>query len=200
MRPFGGWGYRQCQVEVDPMDYRPYTITPTDVPTVFSDDILLARPRWELLKIDYDYDDVVFLDHVLALVKAGAVDVRAFVIEFNDARGRGAIFQRVHELGYTVYKLNVHEGRRFFNADGYDIVNGFMPVGLDARRWTEVFMQRGIKSALRLAKGLSDAEYDDMLSGEIPEFFITRDELAEPAIPNQSKVPFAMMHGSPPSC
>ena len=190
---FDGYGYRQCQV--DALGQAPLTITPCEARVVYVDEILLAHPRWELLKIDYDADDVDLLAHVLELVAAGAVDVRAFVIEFNDCRGKGHVLQRAHELGYTAYLLNVHLNRRFFDATGHDVVNGYLPVDLGAPLWEEVFWQRGIKVMYKLAKGLSLDQYNEAIGGEIPEFLFTRDTFDEPCVPNESKTPFQRQHG-----
>lgn len=191
-----GSGYRQCQI--DALEQAPLTVTPSEAPVLFIDDILLRRPRWELLKVDFDAFDVDLLAHVLEHVAAGAVDVRAFVIEFNDARGKGRVLQRAHELGYTVYLLNVHLNRRFFDAKGHDIVNHYKPINLGPlmppSTWEEVFWQRGMKVAYKLVKGLSVDVYNMMLDGEIPEFLLTRDVFEEPCIPNESKLPFQPQH------
>jgi hypothetical protein len=88
-----------------------------------------------------------------------------------------------------VYKLNVHENRRFFSSDGWDIVSNFKPLRLPPYL-KEVQARRSMRFAYELIKGRSNEEYQDLFEGEIPECVITREDWAEPAIPNTEKVPF----------
>lgn len=180
-------GFRQCDSEEIEGSYVRATETDSrDVPLVLIDTYLLQRPVWDLVKIDIDYHDVDLLARCAALVEQGRVDIRSFVIEWNDGRGYAPLVRRLHALNYTIYKLNVHDNRRVFNARGVDVASRFGPINLE---WyfDEVYGQRHLRYAFKVKKGLDDGVYDNMLADDIPEFFITRVPLEEPVFLNERK-------------
>ena len=184
---FLGGGFRQCDSEEIDGSYVRSTETPNvGIPLVLVDTYLLQRPVWDLVKLDIDYHDVDILTRAAALVEQGRVDIRSFVIEWNDGRGYGHLVRRLHALNYTLYKLNVHDNRRVFNARGVDVGSRFGPINLE---WffDEVYGQRHMRYAFKVKKGLDDGAYDSMLADDIPEFFITREALEEPVFLNERK-------------
>ncbi|CAD7929625.1 unnamed protein product [Amoebophrya sp. A120] len=61
---------------------------------------------------------------------------------------------------YTIYRLNMHNGFRFFNASGHDVLSEFRPLppSSEVDQWgREVFSQRLIKNAIRV-KDLAELE------------------------------------------
>jgi FkbM family methyltransferase len=180
-------GFRQCDSEEMEGSYVRATETPNvDIPLVLVDALLLSRPVWDLVKIDIDYHDVDLLARAVDLVAAGRVNILNSIIEWNDGRGYGWLFPRLHALNYTAYKLNVHDNRRVFNARGVDVASNFAPLTLE-HFFEEVFGQRHMRFAFKVKKGLPEEAYNDMLNDEIPEFFITREALEEPVFVNEHK-------------
>jgi FkbM family methyltransferase len=180
-------GFRQCDAEDMEGSYVRATESPsTGIPLVLVDTFLLRRPVWDLVKIDIDFHDADLLARAAALVQQGRVDVRSFVIEWNDGRGFGWLINLMHALNYTCYKLNVHDNRRVFNARGMDVGSHFGPINLE---WyfDEVYGQRHLRYAFKVKKGLDDGVYNDMLQDDIPELFITREPLEEPVFLNERK-------------
>ncbi len=94
----------------------------------------------------------------------------------------------------TVYKLNVHDNRRAFDEDGWDIVSNFRRLALPLSL-REVQSLRAMRFAFEVVKGRPIEEYDALLMAEvgvsdIAELVITRNEWKEPALHNVEKVPF----------
>lgn len=127
---WGTYSFRQCQ---PPQGAKFHTYTEAEVPAILIDDILLERPKWDLIKLDVDGFDLDLLDRIHTLVERQEIEVVSCIIECNDARHAqyAELIVKAHALGYTVYKLNVHDDRRAFNEDGWDFVsvrglNGFV--------------------------------------------------------------------------
>ena len=178
-------GFRQCDPEELESVPRA-TDTQGEVPFVFLDDLLLERPVWQLVKCDIDWHDPDLLQRMMALVEAKRVDIRNILIEWNDGRGLGSMIPQLHALNYTVYKLNVHDNRRVFNARGVDVASHFGPIGLESF-FDEVYGPRAIQFSFKVKRGLPKEAYDEMLANDIPELFITRDEMEEPVHVNEKK-------------
>jgi FkbM family methyltransferase len=119
---WGTYSFRQCQ---PPQGAKFHTYNEAEVPAILIDDILLDRPKWDLIKLDVDGFDLDLLDRILGLVERQEVEVVSCIIECNDARHAqyAELIVKAHALGYTVYKLNVHDNRRAFNEDGWDFVS-----------------------------------------------------------------------------
>lgn len=119
---WGTYSFRQCQ---PPQSAKFHTYTEAEVPAILIDNILLERPKWDLIKLDVDGFDLDLLDRILTLVERQEIEVVSCIIECNDARHAqyAELIVKAHALGYTVYKLNVHDNRRAFNEDGWDFVS-----------------------------------------------------------------------------
>ena len=181
-----GNGYRQCDSETFATTRG--TETPGVAPFVFVDELFTRQPQWSLVKIDIDADDVEILKRALSLIERGQLSVRSFIIEWNSGRGEGDVISRLHAQNYSIYALNIHDGRRHFNEQGFDVISSFLPIATEPYL-EEVYMQRAIRFAFKVRKGRSAAEYNELLFfGQIPEFFITKDVLEEPSIENTRKV------------
>jgi hypothetical protein len=162
-----------------------------NVTYVVLDDVLALSASWALLKVDFDADDAGAVGRVLELVRAGRVAVDSILVEYNNGRARGDVLHAFQtELGYDVYRLDVHDNRRFINSSGWDTISHFAPLP-DLEPWFEERLQlRYMRYALKVKRLPSAEAWAPIVGWEMmPDFLITRVRLEEPQNIDDRKQP-----------
>ena len=89
----------------------------------------LSTPVLDLIKMDGDGPEGRWLQEVEAHLSARRLEVRTMIVEASYVRP--ALFQRLQRVhGYTIYRLDVHDARRFITRSGWD---AYSPPGTFAR-------------------------------------------------------------------
>ena len=152
-----------------------------------------------LLKIDIDSIEGALLHEIVEAIAAGRADVETIVVELGTGhhswdRGRpqGAVLRAMrrprggdvadlwrlqHELGYDLYRLNIHVGQEIYDWRGRDI-NGkklAQPKGLEGR-----YGVRSMRKLDRVLPSLPRRGYAPLVTWGT-SFLATRVQLAEPA-------------------
>lgn len=158
-----------------------------------------------LLKLDIDANEGALLHKVVNAIAAGRVGVETIVVELGDNKGPSAwergrprshprlvgrnssrhprggdvadLWRLQHELGYTLYRLNIVVGREIYDWRGHDVTRrkAAIPNGLE--------VLYGVRAMRRLERVLPSLPLDDyvpLLSWGV-SFLATRVQLAEPA-------------------
>eukprot|EP00392_Amoebophrya_sp_AT5.2_P011742 g11827.t1 len=129
------------------------------------------RLNIDLVKIDTDSVDGELLRGFLHYQKNALWRVRNWIFE-----GTGVTPDILYDFlqeNYTIYRLNMHSGFRFFNSTGHDVISNFKPLvpesGLHV--WAEeVYGQRLLRNALRVKSlGRLEAEASEELLSSPPE-------------------------------
>lgn len=164
---------------------------PGGVPFLSVDELVRERRHWDLVKVDIDSTDAAVIERFVELIREGAADVTSFIVEWNGGAGRGAVLHALQqELGYDVYRLNVHDNRRFINESGWDTVAGFRDVGVEP--WFEERLhQRFMHYVLKVRPLPRVEDWTTIASWDMmPEFLITRLPMSEPQPANENKQRF----------
>ena len=66
----------------------------------------------------------------LALLRDGSCTVDSFVFE-SAWVGADIMYALQTEFEYTIYRLNVHDDRRYFNDTGHDVISHFQDIKVD---------------------------------------------------------------------
>lgn len=160
-------------------------VTPWDAPFInMAAHMVAARvPTFDLVKVDTDSVDGPLLAGLLRLLRSGAVNVTTIITEFTG--GTAAQLFDFQQLGYTIYRLNVHMLLRLFDSTGADRLAHFGPVQLPPLT-EERFFVRYMKYALKVLPAARAEELEPLARGTYcpggcVQFMITRLQLEEPA-------------------
>ena len=148
--------------------------------------------RYQLIKMDGDGPEGSWLRELQRLIARRAVAVEAMIVEGSHlSPTMMAAFQR--EYGYTVYRLDDHDGRRFITSKGWDAYSprGTMGrldrLGALARDQLEeeLFSVRGMRHVFRARANASVDDWKVLLepvNRYPPQWVLTLEtELLEPA-------------------
>ena len=161
---------------------------PNGVPVISVDELVVAHRHWDLVKLDIDSTDALLVERFVELIRAGNVTVSSFIVEWNSGATRGAVLHALQqELGYDVYRLNVHDNRRFINESGWDTVAGFGDIGIEPY-FEELLQQRFMRYVLKVRPLPRVEDWTPIAAwGSMPEFLITRVPMSEPQRTNEKK-------------
>ena len=99
----------------------------------------------DLIKMDADGPEGGWMQEIELLLSKQALRVRHMIVEGNHLKPRTLMrMQQVH--GYTFYRLDEHDGRRFITREGWD---AFSPPGTIARLDRLAFEHRAIDRAVQ---------------------------------------------------
>lgn len=110
-------------------------------------DILLQASPVQLVKVDTDSVDGDILWGIVDMVRSRKALVANIVTEFTG--GSVALLEAFQDLGYSIYRLNINDDRRFFNESGHDIISRFQDIRLEPW-YEEVYFMRLIRFAFKL--------------------------------------------------
>ena len=99
---------------------------------------LLRLKHVDLVKVDTDTVDGELLQGIIDEVRSGAVSVTSVICEFTG--GTGKMLWDFQQLGYKVYRLNVHLGARLFDSTGRDTLHPFVELDLPPQYEERYFM------------------------------------------------------------
>ena len=164
---------------------------PGGAPFVSVDSLARLQRHWDLVKIDIDSTDSEIIERFVELIRSGAVSVTSFIVEWNGGHTRGAVLHALQqELGYDVYRLNVHDNRRFINETGWDTIAGFGKINIEPY-FEERLQQRFMRYVLKVRSLPRIEDWTPIASwGMMPEFFITKLPMSEPQRENENKQKF----------
>jgi FkbM family methyltransferase len=161
---------------------------PGGAPIVSIDSLIASHREWALMKVDIDSTDALIVERVLQLIREGRAVVRSIIVEWNSGAALGSVLHAFQqELGYDIYRLNVHDNRRFINASGWDTHAHFQPINLEPH-FEELLHQRYIRYVLKVRPLPRPEDWDEIAAwGMMPEFLITRVPLSEAVHANERK-------------
>ena len=148
--------------------------------------------RYQLIKMDGDGPEGAWMRELQRLIARRAVAVEAMIVEGSHlSPAMMASFQR--ECGYTMYRLDDHDGRRFITAKGWDAYSPRGTIGRLDRLGAlprdaleeELFSVRGMRHVFRARANASVEEWKVLLepvNRYPPQWVLTLEsELLEPA-------------------
>ena len=156
--------------------------------------------NWTLAKVDTDSIDGPILRSMIEMLRAGRVNIETIVTEFSKGEP-DIVWTFQQELGYDVYRLDIHDDRRFFDQYGHDVYSNFGPIGLRGGL-DERFFQRAIRHIfyIKPEKGLEVWKHGlvapfraHLTNGAFTQFLITKVDLTEP----RWEHPQALLNPSP---
>jgi len=155
---------------------------------VFED--LAKGKHFDFIKIDTDSVDIPIIEKIIEMKKQNLIEVDAMTFEIwsCDADCVARVLYNLHHiLGHTIYKLNIHDDRRFFDDDGNDTINNFQSVNPEPC-FKEVYFLRGIRYAFEYK---ANSTLEDYKQGALlccghsdSQFFTTKHSLKEHHYPH----------------
>jgi len=170
--------------------------------------VLRAAQPVTLLKIDIDSFDGALLHEVVTMIAAEQVEVTSILVELGDRnsataweRGRGDthwtptprhgdvndLRRLQHQLGYDIYRINIHVGREIYDWQGHDVNQLKVPQS------PGVAAMYGVRAMKKLERVLPDADYRQLVTWGC-SFLITKVQLAEPTVHHD----FDLQQNNPP--
>ncbi|CAK0895086.1 unnamed protein product [Prorocentrum cordatum] len=173
---------------------RPENLSLPLAPVIPLDDILLKRPRWDLIKMDADGPEGRWITRIEQLLSAGKLDVRTLVVEGHECSP-----ELMHRLqnhhGYDIYLLDMHIDKRFLNAQGIDVYSHFQDTHLP-EFLTEMYGIRFMRHVYHFRSDMTKAQWGQAVPITRTydnQYVITKEELLEP----QWEHPYATANPSP---
>jgi len=139
----------------------------------------------DLVKVDTDAVDGEILEGLLEEVAGGRANVTSVICEFTG--GTNEQLFRFQQLGYTIYRLNIHIGARVFDSRGWDTLHNFRELALPWQ-FEERFFLRYIKYALKVVRMDAPEFFEDLKrfaycrGGGCTQYLFTKLNFEEPAL------------------
>lgn len=173
---------------------RPHNLSLPLAPLIPLDDILLKRPKWDLIKMDADGPEGKWLTRVEQLLSDGKLDVRTLVVEGHEC-GPTLMHTLQNQHGYDIYLLDMHIDKRFLNAEGIDVYSNFKDTQLP-EFLTEMYGIRFMRHVYHFRRDMTKAQWKEAVNMTRiydNQYVITKEELLEP----QWEHPYASSNPSP---
>ena len=137
--------------------------TPWDAPFINVREEMRALKHVDLIKVDTDAVDGEMLQGILDEVASGAVNVTSVICEFE--KGTAKMLWDFQQLGYHIYRLNVHLGARHFDRTGRDTLHHYKKLDLPTY-YEERYFSRFMRYALKV-KHLGDVgAFTELMASE----------------------------------
>jgi FkbM family methyltransferase len=141
-------------------EHVPPVVTGWNAPFINIADLIKGKSL-ELVKIDTDTVDGFLLKGLIELITTGNLEVKSIVTEFM--AGDASILHTFQQkLGYDIYRLNVHDDRRFFDDTGHDVISHFGDIKLEPF-FEERYFLRYIKFAFKLKNRPNLADWEPVI-------------------------------------
>lgn len=149
--------------------------------------LLLDVGRIHFIKIDIDSFEVALVDRMEELISAGSISVQTVVAELKGyTPSLWKVLSKLFDHGYSIYVLNLHLDRRWFDARGWDVYSNYSrepvqelhPPGIE-----EYFAQRFMRYILYISPNTSEENFklfSERYGDKLCEFLITKEKLLEP--------------------
>ena len=126
-------------------------------PFISIDAITSEQKHWDVVKLDIDSTDATIVSRLVDMIRHNDVDVSSFIVEWKEGAGLGRVLSDLQSLGYEIFRLNVHDNRRFINESGWDSLSGFQDIGIEPY-FEELMQQRYMRYVLKVRHNIQDPQ------------------------------------------